>query len=378
MTSILTTPVHLLHLEDELDTDIKHQGELAISSKTTTNTASNSSGELETEKDGVALARLESGTIAVEDEEGVSKSFSAHGDAAPDEEDDDDIDMDAGVDASHATTNTDKDACSTTKNATDDDKKDQFTATETIYVFRLRVLVILVLMMAATAVSVVVYKITKGGEKEDFESSYEGAATKVVEAFHAIATDKLEAVASLSIAATASSIDKKDVWPFSTLSFFQERATAARKQSGLLFTSIAPMVKHDIKETWENYTVQDPEQWIPLALESQDAWDPFTLGVSLPSFPGDVHPGYILRDDWELGLSRDDSYGPFFPIWASSPLLKGLVNFNLASLPLWFDEIEACMEKRSAVIGRMLSPPAGKFDSGSFLQVFRTKEALTL
>lgn len=142
---------------------------------------------------------------------------------------------------------------------------------------------------------------------------------------------------------------------------FQQRAEAARKQSDALFTSIVPIVNNEEREEWENYTEADPYGWIQEGLDYQEQWNPIQLGVSLPSFAGDVHQGYIEADDWELGLSRDESYGPYFPIWETSPLLKGMVNFNLGSLPQWKTEIAATMEKDLAVIGRKLTPAAGKY-----------------
>lgn len=99
-----------------------------------------------------------------------------------------------------------------------------------------------------------------------------------------------------------------------TLSSFQERAQAARKQSGTLFTSIVPLVEYEQREAWENYTLHDPDGWIQEGLDYQKKWNPIKLGVSLPNIPSDVHPGYIVQDDWELGFIRDEGYGPYFPV----------------------------------------------------------------
>ncbi|CAB9528546.1 Receptor-type guanylate cyclase gcy [Seminavis robusta] len=252
----------------------------------------------------------------------------------------------------------------------EEDEKIKFTPEMTRNVFRLRMLVIVVLFIAAGVVSFVVFSVSNGGEIEEFESNYEGTATKVLEVFQGIFTEKLDAVASLAIATTAHSVDHKDHWPFSTLSFFQERATAARKQSGTLFTAVVPLVTYEDRDAWENYTRVDPVGWIQEGLDAQDQWDPMRLGVSLPSYAGTVHPGYIVHDDWELGLIRDEGYGPYFPIWAASPVVKGLVNFNLGSLPTWLEEIATSMQKNAVVIGRMLTPPPGNALHAGFLTRF--------
>ena len=99
-----------------------------------------------------------------------------------------------------------------------------------------------------------------------------------------------------------------------TISSFQQRAAAARKQSGTLFTSIVPLVTYEDREAYENFTKQDEGGWIQEGLDFQKSWDPVKLGISLPNRPSDVHPGYIVQDDWELGFIRDEGYGPYYPV----------------------------------------------------------------
>lgn len=240
---------------------------------------------------------------------------------------------------------------------------------QTRTVLVLRVLVILVLFMAAAAFSYVVFFITSSGEQDDFEVQFQGAAEKVLIAFEDIVTQRLDAMSSLAIAATAYGEDQNDEWPFVTLSAFQERASAARKQSKTLYSSVVPLVTYEQRDEWENYTLHE-EDWIYEAVEFQSEWDVVQLRVSLPSYPDEAHPGHILRDDYEYGISREDGYGPYHPIWLSSPLLKGLVNFNLGSLPQWLYEIETSMNKNAIVIGRMQTPPPGEAIHGGFLSRF--------
>lgn len=93
----------------------------------------------------------------------------------------------------------------------------QLTKKETAAVFKIRVIVILVLMIVATAVSIIVYRITKGGETEEFKSQWEGSSEKVLIAFADI-VHQMGAVSGLGVAIIAHGVDHFRDWPFVTLS----------------------------------------------------------------------------------------------------------------------------------------------------------------
>jgi len=122
-------------------------------------------------------------------------------DASPEDSDLEDDDEDG--------TSKDGESTSETKSTAVSSEEEQikFTPEMTRNVSRLRVLVFCVLFLAATAVSVVVYMISNGGEKEEFKASYDAVALKVLETFEGIVTRKLDAVASLAIAVTAHGVD---------------------------------------------------------------------------------------------------------------------------------------------------------------------------
>ena len=91
-------------------------------------------------------------------------------------------------------------------------RNEKFTQNETKHVFRLRVLVIAVIILAAVAVSLVVFFLSKNGEEEEYEMQFEGTAEKVMEVFQAIVTEKFNALAGLSIAMTAHSMNTHRDW----------------------------------------------------------------------------------------------------------------------------------------------------------------------
>ena len=144
---------------------------------------------------------------------------------------------------------------STTKSSDDDNLQsiqDKLSKRESIAVLRLRIMVIGVLVCAAIAVSVVVYKITRQAQVEEFEIQYEGNADKVVTSFTDI-LKQMGTVSGLGIAASAASIDTRSQWPFVTLSNFQERARNAQILSGTLFVSVNPIVSGGQRSLWESY-----------------------------------------------------------------------------------------------------------------------------
>ena len=135
--------------------------------------------------------------------------------------------------------------------------RDQLSKKESLQVLRLRVIVVLVLMCAATAVTVVVYIITRQAQIKEFNIQYEGVADKVVTSFTDILKE-MGAISGLGVAATVSAADTKSVWPFVTMSNFQERAGNARTLSGTLYVSINPLVGPNQFQLWEGF-VQSSE-----------------------------------------------------------------------------------------------------------------------
>jgi len=141
----------------------------------------------------------------------------------------------------------------------DGEKKIELSKKETLAVLRIRVFVFLVLLLASVAVSLTVYMITKRSVKDEYESQYEAAAKKVIEAFLDIAESKVAALSSLCVAVTALGTDQAQEWPFVTLSNFQQRASIARSQSGALDIQISPLVLDAERADWENYTLNENE-----------------------------------------------------------------------------------------------------------------------
>lgn len=78
--------------------------------------------------------------------------------------------------------------------------------------------------------------------------------TSLTATFHQIATKNLDAISTLTVAATAHGLDNEQTWPFVTLSAFQHRALTVRSLSGALLLTMNPIVSLEQKEAWENYS----------------------------------------------------------------------------------------------------------------------------
>jgi preprotein translocase subunit SecG len=144
---------------------------------------------------------------------------------------------------------------------------------ETRYVDFLRYLVITILVCSAAAISTVTFVLIQRSEQDAMVAQYYGASSKVLESFDAI-VHKIGLMNTVGIAATSygylaaddnvanvsssSSISSSSLkkWPFITVPNFQQTASTARLLSGSLFTSFAPLVKHNYRTEWEEFVVQ--------------------------------------------------------------------------------------------------------------------------
>ena len=156
----------------------------------------------------------------------------------------------------------------TDKSSSEDEKL--FAKKETQAVLRLRLLVFDFLIVATIAISLIVYFTTSGSERSEYETQYESAAKKVIEAFMDIAQTQMAAVAALSVTLGIAGEEQNSSngntsssgWPFVTLKRFQERASATRSQSGSLYLHVNPLVTRDERQDWELYVTGESSFWM--------------------------------------------------------------------------------------------------------------------
>jgi len=125
------------------------------------------------------------------------------------------------------------------------------------------------LLAAAAAVTAVVFTVTNSSEVDGFETQYNGAAQKIVEAFQGIVEQKFGAISSMGVATIAHGVDHVRTWPRVTLSSFQQRAGTAKSVSGALFVALSPNVVDEDRIEWEEYVVSEDAYWIKEGMEYQ-------------------------------------------------------------------------------------------------------------
>jgi hypothetical protein len=140
--------------------------------------------------------------------------------------------------------------------------KERLGQAETNAVFRHRLVVFLVMLLTAITVSVTIYIITSGAEQEEFESQFDGAASKVLETFNNVVEQKVAAISSLAVAIIAHGIDHRRSWPFVTLSSFQQRSSTARKLADALSVTISPIVSDNNRKEWEDFVTLEDSYWM--------------------------------------------------------------------------------------------------------------------
>lgn len=127
-----------------------------------------------------------------------------------------------------------------------------------------------------------------------------------------------------------------------TLSSFQQRAAAARKQSGSIFFHINPLVTNATRHEWEQYAAGDDSNWIEQGLFFQGYVGLFAnTGVELEDATEVQHRP---KDSWPIWgktppdnlPAADNGFGPFMPTWQTSPVVPeemapagGIVNENI-------------------------------------------------
>jgi hypothetical protein len=144
------------------------------------------------------------------------------------------------------------------------DSKLSLARKETAQVFKLRMLVFLVLLLAAVAVCLIIFLTMSSSEDKEYKTQFKSAAEKIRSGFRSIVEIRMAAISSLGVAIIAHGRDHPtQKWPFVTLSSFQERATTARKQSGVLYVQINPEVQPSQRLQWEIFSaIGEDSAWM--------------------------------------------------------------------------------------------------------------------
>jgi class 3 adenylate cyclase len=255
----------------------------------------------------------------------------------------------------------------------DYDKEQEEIAKEDGHLIRyLKVIILSILTLLAVAISLIVFHNVRGEEKEAFETNFYDGARRIADTLEQNMGLQIRAMDSLGIHVTSWAAGSNSTWPFVTVPDFDLRGASARGFAKSLSVVLLPIVADDVTRIlYEEYTQKNLD-WVQPAGERQvedgearflaekDQLEPATEPAvhpvlaekgELESAEPAVSPVIFRRGvDW---IVPETSPGPFFPAWTMSPVVSGLVNFNLASEQGLAEGIFASQYTQQVVIGKV-------------------------
>lgn len=235
---------------------------------------------------------------------------------------------------------------------------------ETKLAGKLRLVVIALFVGMGILFPIVIYTTTRSSEEENFEDSFVGLSTKLIDTVEGRLARKFESVESLRIAATSHVRTANATWPFVTLPDFDLRAGNVGDLGDIMSIGLHPYVTLENREEWENYSVENIA-WLEesigrhennglfLEIEVDDGQhrllrlpdiDP-SLGFSKEIFALDATAE-------NLGMSVDESDGPYFPTWQIFPPVASAVNLNAMTLQASDGALPTLVATGNAVLSR--------------------------
>ena len=276
------------------------------------------------------------------------------------------------------------------KSKTETSKSEQEIAQEeSRIIFWLRSLTLTALVLAAVGVCVAIWYLTSQAELEEYENQFDGSASKIITSFEDIVSQRLTALASLSVSFTSYVRNQPDVeWPFVTINDFQERSLTTRENSNSLFVRIIPKVPLEQREAWERYSV-DNVHWLYEAqeynrekgigfdrlLESQatnnndgnstlvhEGSQPTQLPYGTVDFSSGI-ADKIHYFDAEGNVVPDTKHDFYMPLWQESPTFgRDMTNFNVQYYPDYTPYVLKAFETGEMSIGGIDTAEPGGVD----------------
>ena len=206
--------------------------------------------------------------------------------------------------------------------------------------------------------------------------------------FHHIAEERLGAVSSLTVAATAHGIDNDSNWPYMTLSWFQHRALTTRSLSGALMVTLNPLVYEEQRVNWEDYSFNSEDaNWHQEGLDYEEELDYSQYNLKLdpkdvvqrettdPALELNGLANYIFTLDDAGDAIIETAKGPYLPTWETSPVfIRTLVNRNILTDPEAAKPANISISSASVVFGGFEFAPddLGKGDESPETKLYTT------
>ena len=267
----------------------------------------------------------------------------------------------------------------------------------------LRAVLALVMCAAMFAASFTIFRVTRGGEIEQFNSHYEDNAIKIIDTFESSLRNRIGVLDNYAIVSSTQANDEEE-WPFQVAPKFEVRGASSRSFAVDAFLTVIPLVTLENRFDWEVYT-QNNTQWIQDGLEfaqnhggeqeeqhaqEEDSTSPEEMKGHgdhgdhrvLQIFPHEqaeaghqeqaAHPEYpTFHEEIPASCSNGISSAIFqinernhqpivefaeeeyWPMWQSTPVHRELVNFNAVSHGAFGQDLEQAVMNSQIVLGRV-------------------------
>ncbi|CAJ1936599.1 unnamed protein product [Cylindrotheca closterium] len=200
-----------------------------------------------------------------------------------------------------------------------------------------RYAITLLLVLVASVVSGLTWHFLREEESKAFETAVDQFSKALADSTYQQQEDIREAYNSFADTlsnwvATAENVS----WPFVTLPLFESYARHALKISGTEVFAVFPLVSHENREAWVNYTIANYEDMVQQA---------HMIGKgNLESLVGGGFHPYIARPS-PNGFIEDIERDQYFPMWHFSPppFTHGAINWNVQSVDAFRDVVDALL-----------------------------------
>jgi hypothetical protein len=234
-------------------------------------------------------------------------------------------------------------------------------------IFRLRFLLAAILLAATFLAAFGIHKVTRDGEEEQFETTYNGNAIKILDAFEESLRHTIGAIDNYAVV-TSTEAEKED-WPFVVSSNFQVRGASSRALAGAGLLSVVPLVSEENRAEWEEFS-GNHSGWVDEGIEhngshNRDDGHNHTLRRRQLQIDEDNEHEEETPADFSQGIANtiyriedhnhdaivEDSEGPYWPVWQTNPIRRTMVNYNLITHGSFGKDMAEVFEKQQIVIG---------------------------
>eukprot|EP00934_Nitzschia_sp_Nitz4_P006771 Nitzschia sp. Nitz4//scaffold112_size70979//18031//21628//NITZ4_005896-RA/size70979-processed-gene-0.34-mRNA-1//1//CDS//3329533247//6761//frame0 len=209
--------------------------------------------------------------------------------------------------------------------ATNDKEDLNIASDEDKAVFRIRIAVAFFLTVCTFGAAILVYTITRKQEYAELESASTDFATKVFSSLATAWDQTMAATDAFAVSCVSLAEATNMTWPFVTIPNSAVRLAKVLSVARSTFIAVAPLVKNEHREAWDEYSVANGPSWVEGNIDIQTSYEKYT---------GTTPTNYTVSGMWnaEGPVLGNNSY--YFPLWQKYPtpdISSPPFNMDLAS-----------------------------------------------